>query len=72
MMPPINIRNELTAVSRFPDANPDPAKVDEFAKVEEFPKLLTTPRLKIRSNAPKIRPLTPASESILLVAREKQ
>lgn len=70
MMPPINIRNELTAVSRFPDANPDP--VDEFAKVEEFPKLLTTPRLKIRSNAPKIRPLTPASESILLVAREKQ
>jgi hypothetical protein len=37
-----------------------------------LPKLLANPRLKISNKAPKIRPLTPASESILLVAREKQ
>ena len=66
MMPPISIRNALTAVSRLPDADPDAAKVDEF------PMLPTTPRLNIRSSAPKTRPLIPASESILLVAREKQ
>ena len=66
MIPPISIRNALTAVSRFPEVDAEPPKV------AELPNVPITPRLKIRSSAPKTRPLTPASESILLVAREKQ
>ena len=57
-MPAISIRIALSAVSRpsVPDTLTFPAK----------------PRLKISSKAPKIKPLTPASESIRLLASEKQ
>jgi hypothetical protein len=57
-MPAISIKNALTAVNRLPvpDAIALPAK----------------PKLKISNSAPKISPLTPASESIRLLASEKQ
>jgi len=57
-MPAISIRIALSVVSRpsVPDTLRLPAK----------------PRLKISSRAPKINPLTPASESIRLLASEKQ
>ena len=58
IIPAISIRIALTAVRKFPVPGP--------------PKLPATPRLKMSNSAPKIRPLTPASESIRLLASEKQ
>ena len=57
-MPAISIRIALSAVSRLlvPDKLTFPAK----------------PKLKISNRAPKTKPLTPASESIRLLASEKQ
>jgi hypothetical protein len=57
-MPAISIRIALTAVSRVPVSDPL--------------RLPATPKLKISNSAPKISPLTPASESIRLPASEKQ
>jgi hypothetical protein len=57
-MPAISIRIALSVVSR-------PSVPDTFT-------LPAKPRLKISSRAPKINPLTPASESIRLLASEKQ
>jgi hypothetical protein len=57
-MPAISIRIALTAVSRVPVSDPL--------------RLPATPKLKMNNRAPKTNPLTPASESIRLLASEKQ
>lgn len=57
-VPPISIRIALMVVSSVPVSDPL--------------KLPAIPKLKISSKAPKTSPLTPASDSIRLVANEKQ
>ena len=60
IIPAISISIALIVVRKLFEADPAP------------PILFANPRLNISNSAPKIRPLTPASESILLVASEKQ
>ncbi len=64
-IPAINIRIALNAVSRVPVPGARPAVPDPLT-------LPAKPKLKINSRAPKTNPLTPASDSIRLLASEKQ
>jgi hypothetical protein len=59
MLPAMSIRMALMTVSGV-------------VVIDDSLRLPTTPRLKISSSAPKIIPLTPASDSMRLVANEKQ
>ncbi len=59
MLPAMSIRIALTVVSRV-------------VVLDDSLKLPTSPKLKISRSAPKIIPLTPASDNMRLVASEKQ
>ena len=71
IMPAIIIRNALTAVRKVPEPKFNP-ETDPPRLLAPLAIVVIPPRLKINSSAPKIRPLTPASESIRLVASVKQ
>ncbi len=64
-IPATSIRIALKAVSRVAVPDARPLVPDPLA-------LPAKPKLKINSRAPKTNPLTPASESIRLLASEKQ